>query len=147
MCLFACPNNLWLKTMIFVIFRLTIMHWKILLNFVNHVMKMWCHLQSVNLTTINCTIIVAIFHSQRKISTVWFGIFTLVLMEIQVVWYMMPCCWCVNSYWCFRGAWCLCLQSDEPVSSSRTLVTIYKSTQHHIPEDFNIQNQHCCCLF
>jgi hypothetical protein len=56
-----------------------------------------------------------------------------VKMLIMVFWVVMPCS-LVGSYHCFGGTSALKM---KVIHSSEMMVTTYKTTQHHIPEDHN----------
>lgn len=59
--------------------------------------------------------------------------------KIQVFWDLMPC-WLVSIYRRFGVVFHLQLQG---LTVSQTLLTIYQSTWHHIPQEWNL-HQHCC---
>ena len=59
--------------------------------------------------------------------------------KIQVFWDLMPC-WLVSIYRRFGVVFHLKLQG---LTVSQTLLTIYQSAWHHIPQEWNL-HQHCC---
>ena len=67
-----------------------------------------------------------------------FCVLTMVLINIQVFWDVMLCCW-VNSYICFKGMWCLHLQVNySPWKCLKLLTQWYCKTSQKTYSSYSV---------